>query len=313
MSAAGRLKKAWRDSACLMVATGPFRYNGQNAAARLTSAGSFLGPRSAPPICLEATEEEGKRENMEFLFVQRNKNAGFMPNTYVFPGGVLDKADYSPTWVDIFSESSGPNRQPFAALLAKRNLGHLRLPLYTDIPNTSPIAGEVAFRICAIREVFEEAGVLLARDKEDVASKMDILPGSFSPAVKVLPKGIWEEWRKRVHDNAEEFATMCRELHCVPDIWSLVEWSDWLTPRNLGRRYDTVFYLCCCETTPPISPDGTEVMDTQWMSPSVAVGRFLSREIAIAPPQFAELATILRYLEIKTGSTCEFSRYCNTP
>jgi len=54
-----------------------------------------------------------------------------------------------------------------------------------------------------------------------------------------------------------------RELHCVPDIWSLVEWSDWLTPRNLGRRYDTVFYLCCCETTPPISPDGTEVMDTQ--------------------------------------------------
>jgi len=78
MSAAGGLKKAWRDSACLMVATGPFRYNGQNAAARLTSAGSFLGPRSAPPICLEATEEEGKRENMEFLFVQRNKNAGFM-------------------------------------------------------------------------------------------------------------------------------------------------------------------------------------------------------------------------------------------
>ena len=55
----------------------------------------------------------------------------------------------------------------------------------------------------------------------------------------------------------------CRELHCLPDIWSLVEWSDWLTPRNLGRRYDTVFYLCCCETTPPINPDGTEVVDAQ--------------------------------------------------
>ena len=52
--------------------------------------------------------------------------------------------------------------------------------------------------------------MLLARDKKDVPSKMDLLPGSFSPAVKVLPEGIWEEWRKRVHDNAEEFATMCR-------------------------------------------------------------------------------------------------------
>ena len=79
MSAAGGLKKAWRDSACLMVATGPFRYNGQNAATKLTSAGSFMGPRSAPPICLEAKEkEEGTRENMDFLFVQRNKRAGFM-------------------------------------------------------------------------------------------------------------------------------------------------------------------------------------------------------------------------------------------
>ena len=145
-----------------------------------------------------------------FVTVSLLPHHSTQPNSYVFPGGVLDKADYSPTWVDIFSESSGPNRQPFAALLSKWNLGHLRLPLYTDIPKTSPIAGEVAFRICAIREVFEEAGVLLARDKEDVASKMDFLPGSFSPAVKVLPKGIWEEWRKRVHDNAEEFATMCR-------------------------------------------------------------------------------------------------------
>lgn len=68
----------------------------------------------------------------------------------------------------------------------------------------------MAFRICAIREVFEEAGVLLVRDNEDVASKMDLLPGTFSPAVKVLPKGISEKWRKRVHSNAEEFATMCR-------------------------------------------------------------------------------------------------------
>lgn len=70
---------------------------------------------------------------------------------------------------------------------------------------------------------------------------------------------VWEQ------DQSADVAVLffCRELRCVPDIWSLVEWSDWLTPRNMGRRYDTVFYLCCCETTPPISADGTEVVDAR--------------------------------------------------
>ena len=55
----------------------------------------------------------------------------------------------------------------------------------------------------------------------------------------------------------------CRELRCVPDIWSLVEWSDWLTPENLHRRYDTVFYLCCTEEKQEPSADHEEISSTQ--------------------------------------------------
>ena len=51
---------------------------------------------------------------------------------------------------------------------------------------------------------------------------------------------------------------LLRELECVPDIWSLIEWSNWLTPRNSKRRYDTVFYMCFVEMQPPPSPDGVE-------------------------------------------------------
>ena len=53
--------------------------------------------------------------------------------------------------------------------------------------------------------------------------------------------------------------SLSRELECVPDIWSLIEWSNWLTPRNMKRRYDTVFYMCFVDSTPPTSPDGLEV------------------------------------------------------
>ena len=50
-----------------------------------------------------------------------------------------------------------------------------------------------------------------------------------------------------------------RELHCVPDVFSLVEWSDWLTPSSYQRRFDTVFYLCCTNAKPDISHDNLEV------------------------------------------------------
>lgn len=77
MSAVGGLKKAWRDSAGLMFLTGPFRYNGWHSGAKLASVGSFLGRGGVPPICLEEVKKK-ERENMEFLFVQRNKITEFM-------------------------------------------------------------------------------------------------------------------------------------------------------------------------------------------------------------------------------------------
>ena len=129
----------------------------------------------------------------------------------MFPGGVLDDADFSPKWLDLFHEIK-PRRQLFSPILNLKDSGAPRLPLYNTIPDS--IRGEIAFRICAIREMFEEAGVLLARDTSDIDTALDLLPGSFTPAVKLLPDSLREQWRERVHSNAEEFVTMCRSIHC---------------------------------------------------------------------------------------------------
>ena len=56
---------------------------------------------------------------------------------------------------------------------------------------------------------------------------------------------------------------MHRELQCVPDVWSLVEWSDWLTPQNLHMRYDTVFYLSFVTDQPSVNQDGEEIVDAK--------------------------------------------------
>ena len=122
---------------------------------------------------------------------------------YVFSGGVLDEADYSPSWMSIFSDYS----QPFASILFLRDSG---LPIFRTVPQNGPIAGEVAFRICAIREFFEEAGILLARHKSEVDSVLNVVPGSVPPSISNLPKSILEEWRSRVHSDANQFITMCK-------------------------------------------------------------------------------------------------------
>ena len=62
-----------------------------------------------------------------------------------------------------------------------------------------------------------------------------------------------------------------RELQCVPDVWSLIEWSNWLTPENLHRRYDTVFYLCCVEEKQEPSADYEEISSTQVCVPVVLI------------------------------------------
>lgn len=125
-------------------------------------------------------------------------------NNHVFPGGVLDKADYAPEWMNVFSQLAS-TKAPFSSLVSSH-----KLPLYSKVPIESPVVGEVAFRICAIREMFEEAGVLLVRDKSDVPPLLDLLPGAFSPAVKILPEATREHWRTRVHNNAMEFLTLCK-------------------------------------------------------------------------------------------------------
>ena len=56
---------------------------------------------------------------------------------------------------------------------------------------------------------------------------------------------------------------VCSELQCVPDIWGLMEWADWLTPRNFHVRYDTIFYVCFIETRPHVREDGVEIVDAK--------------------------------------------------
>ncbi|XP_054856485.1 acyl-coenzyme A diphosphatase NUDT19 [Eublepharis macularius] len=227
----------------------------------------------------------------EVLLLRRSPRSAFMPSAHVFPGGVADAADFSPEWLPLLPapppavRAGGPPRPPLFAA-ERPELG-------------SPLPGEVAFRICAIRETFEEAGVLLLAPA-DQGRPAPGRPARLLPAGRLPPAAELGEWRRRVQRQPGAFLQLCRHLRCAPNIWALHEWSDWLTPAGRagrgGRRYDTAFYLCCLgQRPPPASHDQQEVTAYQWTKPPEAIELFKSQDIWIPPPQFYELCRLCNF------------------
>ncbi|XP_061449944.1 acyl-coenzyme A diphosphatase NUDT19 [Rhineura floridana] len=230
----------------------------------------------------------------ELLLLRRSPRSAFLPSAHVFPGGVVDAADFSADWLSLLPDP------PRCGLSSVRANGP-RAPLFaSERPElSSPLPGDVAFRICAIREAFEEAGVLLLVPG-DSASDPTAGPARLLPAERLPPVSELTEWRHRVQRQPDSFLQLCSHLRCVPNIWSLHEWSNWLTPVGRagrgGRRYDTAFYLCCLgQGPPPASHDEGEVTACQWSTPSEAVELFKSQDIWIAPPQFYELCRLCNF------------------
>ena len=82
---------------------------------------------------------------------------------------------------------------------------------------------------------------------------------------------------------------LVRELEAVPDLWSLGEWADWLTPTDLhekgNRRFDTMFYLASLQEVPVTVRDELEVTASQWTDPASCLQQYYDRQLWLAPPQ----------------------------
>ncbi|XP_048371951.1 acyl-coenzyme A diphosphatase NUDT19 [Sphaerodactylus townsendi] len=286
----------WREAATVLLAAGGVGPACGGASARLP--GALASSSSSPPPSFD----------YELLLLRRSAGSGFMPGAYVFPGGTVDAADFSAEWLQLLPEPPprcglGPVKGPRAPLFAteRSELGG------------SPLPGDVAFRICAIRETFEEAGVLLlapAAEGGRPGPACDGSPARLLPAERLPPASELAEWRRRVQRQPGAFLQLCRHLRCVPNIWALHEWSNWLTPAGRGgRRFDTAFYLCCLgQSPPPASHDQAEVTACKWTKPSEAIELFKSQDIWIPPPQFYELCRLCNFPSLRDLHRFGFER-----
>lgn len=199
-----------------------------------------------------------------------------MPSSICFPGGAIDKHDESKDWIKFLKHHKIPSED------LRKNVAAEKPFIFANNVN-GRLDRETSLRLTAIRETFEELGIVLCRKP----SSEETSPFASYHHTKNcdIP-----DWQKRIHNHKETLMTFCDNFKLVPDIMNIYEWSVWLTPTFFRpRRFETAFFLVALDDIPPVYPESHEVQEFMWESPDELLRKYHARELWLPPPQFFEL------------------------
>lgn len=199
---------------------------------------SDMSTQSAPvtPRLAAATTlmRERARGGVEVFMVRRHVQSEFVPDVYVFPGGSVQASD----------------------IAAERAPG-----LCAESADSGAMLG-AGFRAAAIRELFEEAGALIARrDGSPLRVTEDDLPR-------------FKAYRDRLNSRAGTLQGIVEAEGLTLATDTLLRWAHWITPEAWPKRFDTHFFLVETPDGQEPAHDALEVTQSAWVTPEEALGRF---------------------------------------
>lgn len=206
-------------------------------------------------------------EGLEVFMLQRTLSAAFARGQYVFPGGKVDDADHGEAFEPIcdgLDDDEASTRMGMAA-------------------------GGLAWLVAAIRECFEEAGVLLARrcDEQHVIRFADAeLTERFNAA------------RHAIHEGERSLVELCadEDLLLLTDRIHLVD--HWVTPMGERRRFDTRFFVAAAPDDQEPLHDDKETIASLWVRPADALDMWRAGELQMFPPTVASLEFLLPHADV---------------
>ena len=213
------------------------------------SAGSGDKPIKDASTVIVLRETDG---GIETFMLCRHHQSGFMGGAHVFPGGKVDAADCDSRWHERVDRS--------AEAIAER------------LGETDPARG-LGLLVAAVRETFEEAGVLLAQTSQGV----DLA-----------------EIRRQLLDGAP-FIELADAIDMKIDVMGLAPYARWITPKMESRRFDTRFYIAVVPAEQVASHDGSETTSAVWLRPEGALGDMLAGRIKLAPPTVRTLRWLAEF------------------
>jgi 8-oxo-dGTP pyrophosphatase MutT (NUDIX family) len=197
----------------------------------------------------------------DVLMLQRTTKAAFAGGMYVFPGGVVDAADADST---LAPHVAGRTLDD-----AAQQLGDADDPL--------------AWWIAALRESFEEAGLLVGAEHLDVE--------------------VVASWRRRLLAGDVNFAEVLMALEVVLPLDRVHPVSRWVTPVGEKRRFDTRFFIAEVARDAVGVHDDGETIDSVWVDPADALARHRAGDLAMILPTIKHLELLARHQTVASVLT----------
>jgi 8-oxo-dGTP pyrophosphatase MutT (NUDIX family) len=216
-------------------------------------------PRPASTVIL-AREHEGE---LQVFLLRRSGRSGFFPGNYVFPGGTIEPEDH--------------------------NLELWQRHLDMDLPEVSRRLGGglgvnevLGFGVAAIRETFEEAGVLLAYRSEGMKDGLEAV------CDRRMTIGLSRGWLE----------ALVRSEGWTLALTRLGRWTHWITLELMPHRFDTRFFLVFMLPGQECTPDDRETTHGIWITPARGLAGNLEGEIPLSPPTLITLHELLQYPDV---------------
>ncbi|XP_065206697.1 acyl-coenzyme A diphosphatase NUDT19-like isoform X1 [Planococcus citri] len=210
-----------------------------------------------------------KNNDISTVALRRSQKASHFPDSYVFPGGYCDPADENPDWLKVLPQSE---------LNVQLNLKE-KLP---ESSSNSVLPKAVSRRITAIRETFEECGILLCKQE---TNSIEFLAKNYELENKDI-------WREKIRNDPFEFYNFCQTYKCFPNLKCLHLLSNWITPITYLKRFNSIFFIAAVDHEIESEADHKEIQVVKWGP----VNYFLNDEnIFLPPPQVYELMRLRNF------------------
>jgi 8-oxo-dGTP pyrophosphatase MutT (NUDIX family) len=236
-------------------------------------------PRDAATVVVIRPAGDGPAGNgqaaagpgLEALMLRRTAAMKFAPGAYVFPGGSVDQGDYS---ADIGWH--GPSPAEFGARLG------------------APAEVARALVCAAVRETFEESGLLLAGAPGG---------GPLTGLAERSEPPSWAADRLALASGVLSLAELLNRRGLVVRADLLVPWARWITPEGEPRRFDARFFVAAAPDGQVASGHAAESDHIAWLAPAAAISAAKAGEISLLPPTATTLNDLASAVAAGSGMT----------
>jgi 8-oxo-dGTP pyrophosphatase MutT (NUDIX family) len=226
-------------------------------------------PKDAATVILIRKSGKPGKGNFEVLLVLRNIKSRFVPGSYVFPGGCLEDEDAAPEMERFFT---GADRKKAR-------------DMFPDMSSPDKAPG---IWVAAIRETFEETGMLLAYQRNHTLFAID-----SDPLVEKF-----RSYRQRLQERTIPLKTILVHEGLTLATDRLHYFSHWITPELLPLRYDVRFFLAEAPPHQNAVHDGTELTGHIWITPQEALEEFKHNRLDMVVPTLVTIEELAGYKTI---------------